>query len=76
MENVELKKCPFCGGEAELKTGISTTTTFNFEHPTFKVWCAKCGAGTKEVMDIKRNGSGLAEVVNIWNRRAGEDDGI
>ena len=73
---IELKKCPFCGGEAKLITGITTTSVFNNEHPAFMVRCAKCSAGTKEFVDVGRDGAGLVEAVRSWNRRAGEDDGI
>ena len=57
---IELKPCPFCGGEAELvKYGL----TGKFE----VVQCSDCGARTRVFdPDIKRGES----VIDAWNRRA------
>ena len=70
MQEIELKSCPFCGGEAEIKT--------EFEG-YFAIWCEceKCHAKTERYcLDIKHGDVFLKidgaknGVVYSWNRRA------
>lgn len=49
----ELLSCPFCGGEAELRRGSSTTPYIR---------CKKCGGRTKSSYDS-------AKLIAAWNRR-------
>lgn len=55
----ELKPCPFCGGEAKIKTienGLLRKTTF------FYIRCTVCGNNTAVQYE-------KAEAINAWNRR-------
>ena len=62
MEKIELKPCPFCGGDAEVasfKLGI-------FGHAYYYVRCTMCGATSKVQVTARK-----AE--RSWNRRAGDE---
>ena len=57
----ELKKCPFCGGEAEVKS----YDPFDGYQGNCKLWliqCAGCGVLLKRRME--------KEAIEAWNRRA------
>ena len=69
MNNV-LKPCPFCGGEACVKT---STTTYTPSIPTAKVYCEKCNSSTASYIDFRKDGTFLFEAIDAWNRRAGEE---
>lgn len=57
-EMAELKKCPFCGGKAELYKSFDYVNKY-------KVECAKC-----EMCSPNYNKS--EEAIKAWNRRVGE----
>lgn len=57
----ELKKCPFCGGKAEIRRD-SETETF------FVVICTNCPTTVGRSWFDKKQ-----EAINAWNRRAGDD---
>lgn len=65
---MKLKACPFCGGEGILLTGVSCNRSYA------KVYCDKCKAQTKDVTDQLNNGKFVETAVELWNRRAGEQD--
>lgn len=69
MNNV-LKPCPFCGGEACVKT----STTYTPSSPTAKVYCKKCKSSTALYSDFRKDGTFLFDAIEAWNRRAGEED--
>ena len=54
----ELKKCPFCGGEAKL----NITRGFKREVIAAFVYCTKCGVGTLSYTLAKT-------AKEAWNRR-------
>lgn len=60
----ELKPCPFCGGQAEIR---KTTIPKTIATGAF-VQCEKCGARTRCVIDL-----GEEYVIRIWNRRVNND---
>lgn len=61
---VDLKPCPFCGGEARL-----------FVNDGISVVCTKCYARTMVRVDTMEGKSSAVEsVIEAWNRRA--DNGI
>lgn len=59
MKNVELKRCPFCGGEAK----AFATTNIGF---VCGVKCSKCG--------MKIHGVDDNDAAERWNTRPGEDE--
>ena len=59
----ELRKCPFCGGEASV-----------YEHKdwdSFFVMCECCGCTIGTALD--NIACSEEEIVELWNRRVGED---
>jgi Lar family restriction alleviation protein len=56
MMSEELKKCPFCGGEAAMR---------HLENVSFYVVCTKCNAGIETYSDKDA-------AIAAWNRRAPE----
>lgn len=60
MSEIKLKPCPFCGGEASIKS--VTKGTFVKKVGYFAV-CNSCGASTHVALNIN-------DVPHKWNRRA------
>ena len=62
MSKIELKPCPFCGGEA----GI-------YANEGVVVICKKCGAMSKRFTDVYLKGgltcNAVDSAVESWNRR-------
>lgn len=61
----ELRPCPFCGGEVQKKIGMFGLNFFD---------CRGCGAEVS--FDNIYYNTFKEEVVNAWNRRAGESDDV
>lgn len=59
-----LKPCPFCG-----RKPMIIGTGNHFPKSYFRVVCEKCFAMQGALYDTKE------EAVEVWNRRAGEQDG-
>ena len=60
---IELKSCPFCGGEARL-----------FVSDGARVLCTKCGATTRILVDSERVGtSAVEDVIKAWNGRKNDE---
>ena len=59
---IELKTCPFCGGEARLLVNNGV-----------RVICQRCGATTKCLVDTITargvSGNSTQAVIKAWNRR-------
>ena len=67
---MELKPCPFCGGEAEYKR--TTIKTGGAWCDAVNVRCTVCDARTGRVLyDARKhpNGEEYEEVKEAWNRR-------
>ncbi len=63
MREYELKPCPFCGGEAIVKT------VEVLMYPTYYV---RCGSLKCRVMTSTVNCQTKNEAIKIWNRRVTE----
>ena len=62
MSNTELKKCPFCGGNADIKN-IQKKSLLRGVFNTFYVKCKVCSASAP--MKMLRE-----DAAEAWNRRA------
>lgn len=64
--NIELKPCPFCGGQAVLRVE---------EDDGAFVQCRKCYNKTLSRADRWEESSAVKLVVEAWNRRITDGDG-
>lgn len=64
MRDEEIKKCPFCGGEATVTVMRVVGESLNARY-----WCKKCKASARPSKLNKDHDAAVAEARNIWNRR-------
>ena len=67
----DLKQCPFCGGKARIRTGVTSSV------PRISkaiVICQKCSASTDWFCEKGGDAEFVFEAIEAWNRRAGEED--
>ena len=64
---IDLKPCPFCGGNAEIITGASAVC-----RAVMRIWCPKCGIGTANHEDTDNKGTYIKIAVETWNRRVSD----
>lgn len=67
MQEIKLKECPCCGGEAEFRNrdGVSGRPIF------VCACCTKCGLETK-VFKVSADYCAKEEVAEVWNKRCTE----
>jgi len=67
----KLKPCPFCGGDARVRTWTDACELFAV------VKCTQCGAESNMADDgTKTKGENIADAVASWNKRAGRNETI
>lgn len=66
MNNITLKPCPFCGGEAEIRHGGRGSVS---KPITSFIACKSCGARTDQV-EVDAEYSSDEEAAKAWNSRA------
>lgn len=81
---LELKPCPFCGGEATVQIVSPIYMKRNFKGRFVAAGCRQCGAATAIFNANNKTGSPLRNKAHeetakkqaalVWNRRAGHDD--
>lgn len=64
-----LKPCPFCGGKADIITGVTDSLP---NYPKVRIVCKKCRVGTDDYVDTTYDASFIDAVVNAWNKRVYE----
>jgi Lar family restriction alleviation protein len=65
----ELKKCPFCGGEAEMNVNVGI---YGYTPDIYCAICKCCGAKIEMVSDNYNDLS--TAVIDAWNRRVSDAD--
>ena len=64
---MEIKKCPFCGGEAKIEE-FYEFDGYQGESASYLVYCSGCDC----ILTTHKN-STKKEIIELWNRRV--DDG-
>ena len=64
MKEIQLKECPCCGGEAEIKE----TRYIDATPSSVKVLCKKCALQTKSFIE-SLDYCAKEEAAKVWNRR-------
>ena len=70
METVELKRCPFCGGEATpvyIEKGSRYTSNVLYLQKSGTIKCKKCE------IELPRRYSKITKAIETWNRRANDE---
>ena len=76
MKEIELKPCPFCGGQGKLKVG-SECGGFGCNTTLVYVECEQCGARGETADSYFHDGNeAVLKMIAIlgWNRRADNAD--
>ena len=68
---IDLKPCPFCGGEARIRTGVTSSVP---KLSKALVICQKCLASTDWFCDTAADAEFVFEAIEAWNRRAGKEN--
>lgn len=66
MDMPKLEPCPFCSGEAKLRSRITNT------YPAFSeywCYCTQCYSSGKSFDDLQKDGSSLFKAIEAWNTR-------
>lgn len=83
IPEMELKPCPFCGGQ-DIRYSIKTTTIYFERAYHFSMYCFKCNAYGKRVLHkfgresvnrvaLERNSDYYKQAAEAWNNRTKED---
>ena len=69
-DELKLKSCPFCGGEAVLNHGHMITATGQY---LANVKCSECGIASRVVWSTDSPEEAVKEAIEAWNRRVATD---
>ena len=69
--NIDLKPCPFWGGEARIRTTITTSIP---RHAKAWCYCEKCLSSGQSFIDNDDDGTCVIKAVEAWDRRANNDN--
>ena len=64
---IDLKICPFCGGEARYSSGCIASN--DNEKYSCSIFCLRCGAKIETKHDFDSSYEAHIEVSKQWNRR-------
>ena len=65
----ELRKCPFCGGEADISQSLVSGYGLSGRNYNYEVFCVECGCRTRFFYDSE------FEAIVAWNRRVTQNIG-
>ena len=68
-EEMKLKPCPFCGGEAEEQWHPNPCINLDIAEPWYSIWCKSCNA-TIEIQSSK------GKAIKSWNTRPEPRQGV
>lgn len=68
---VELKPCPYCGGQASASTSLTFCEKGKVTTYVSAVYCTSYGCGAR--IDASRD-NGVEDAVEAWNRRSKENE--
>ena len=73
LEEIKLKPCPFCGGEAKMKHGFPGQQKKGVRQAV--VQCKSCGCRTVTYRQLPYQSYTEVDeqAANTWNRRAGQE---
>ena len=83
MKTPELKPCPFCGGEAEMRNDGLILDGLSTFYTTWRIKCITCGASVKAqrgTFSFEKDGKLIETndakymIATAWNRRATDEN--
>lgn len=67
---IEVKPCPFCGGEPSIKYAPGE---YGYYYPTIRVKCKRCNASIERDVSGKSEEEAYRFIAELWNRRVNID---
>lgn len=67
---IEVKPCPFCGGEPSIEFYPGQ---YGYFHSTVRIECEQCNASIEKEVSGKTEEEAYRFIACLWNRRATDD---